>query len=116
MLQDIGAADIPRIEVANKIDLVENSGKSLGKGLSSVSALKGTGIDQLRRDIASSLGMGDIRVLEIAPEAAGVRSELYRLGAVIRESSDQEGNMRVTARLSPSRLQTLLKRPGVALG
>ena len=116
VLQDIGAADIPRIEVANKIDLVENSGKSLGKGLSSVSALKGTGIDQLRRDIASSLGMGDIRVLEIAPEAAGVRSELYRLGAVIRESSDQEGNMRVTARLSPSRLQTLLKRPGVALG
>ena len=115
VLQDIGAADIPRIEVANKIDLVEKSSTSLGKRLSKVSALKGIGIDQLRRDIARSLGIGKVLLLEIAPKAAGVRSELYGLGAVIRESSDPEGNMRLTVRLSATRLQSLLKRPGVAL-
>lgn len=116
VLRDIGASDIPRIEILNKIDLVEDNCASIANGRSQVSALKGTGIDELRRAMAASLGRGSVHRLRIAPKAASIRSELYGIGAVIRESSDGDGTMRITVRLSEARLQALLKQPGVALG
>lgn len=115
VLRDIGAADIPRIEVLNKIDLVEDRYASIANGRFPLSALKGSGVGELRRAIASSLGKGRLHLINIAPQAASVRSELYGLGAVIHEASDSDGSMRLTVRLSHARLNALLKQPGIAL-
>lgn len=116
VLREIGAHDIPRLEVANKVDLIDESIGSLGANTYRVSALKGTGVDTLRQQISLALGIGDVHHLSIAPKAASVRSHLYGLGAVIGETSDADGTIQLKVRLSPARLSTLLKEPGVALG
>jgi len=134
VLSSIGAAHLPRLEVINKIDLLAGprarpyadnnhvdecpvSTKRTGTDVREcpVSALKGTGTDTLRRRIAEMLGIGEVHELAIAPNAAGVRSRLYALGAVLGDASDADGTMRLTARLSSERLQSLLKEEGVAL-
>jgi len=134
VLSSIGAAHLPRLEVINKIDLLAGprgrpyadsnhvdecpvSTKRTGTDVREcpVSALKGTGTDTLRRRIAEMLGIGEVHELAIAPNAAGVRSRLYALGAVLGDASDADGTMRLTVRLSSERLQSLLKEEGVAL-
>ena len=116
VLNSIGAAHIPRIEVINKIDLIEQPHNTFGSDTCPLSALNGTGTDELRQRIADALGTGEVHDLTLAPTAAGVRSKLYGLGAVIKETSDADGTMRVAVRVSRERLNTLLKEPGVALG
>ncbi len=116
VLLDIGARDIPRLEVANKVDLVNEEAVPTGPNLCPVSALKGTGMDALRQQISLALGIGDVHRLSITPSAAGVRSHLYGLGAVIAESSDSDGTIQLKVRLSSARLNALLKEQGVALG
>ena len=115
VLNEIGAADIPRIEVLNKIDLAAEHLVPLDSDTSAVSALKGTGTDALKGRIAFALGQGDVHELALAPQAAGIRSRLYGLGAVLGETSDADGTMRLAVRLSRARLGTLLKERGVAL-
>ena len=115
VLKSIGAADIPRLEVVNKIDLVSEHHTMPGPDTCPVSALKGTGADALKSRIAHALGRGDVHELALAPQAAGIRSRLYGFGAVIKESSDADGTMRIKARLSRERLSALLKERGVAL-
>ena len=116
VLQDIGAHDIPRLEVANKIDLLDEGAGSLGASTCPVSALRGTGMDALRQQISLALGIGEVHHLSITPKAASVRSHLYGLGAVIGETSDADGTIQLEVRLSPARLSALLKEQGVALG
>ncbi len=136
VLSSIGAAHLPRLEVINKIDLLAGrpyvdqyhvdecpvGTKGTGTNVREcpvsalpVSALKGTGIDTLKRRIAEALGVGEVHDLAIAPSAAGVRSRLYALGVVLGDASDSDGTMRLTVRLSTERLQSLLKEEGVAL-
>ncbi|MCY4276645.1 MAG: GTPase HflX [Gammaproteobacteria bacterium] len=135
VLTSIGAAHLPRIEVINKIDLLAEQRRTpdvdertKGTGTSTtpkgqapkslecpVSALTGTGTNMLKQCIAYMLGTGEVHELAIAPNAGGVRARLYALGAVLGDSSDADGTMRLTVRLSSEWLQSLLKEDGVTL-
>ncbi len=122
MLRDIGAEDIPRLEVANKMDLAETGSSALhggfrgtGSDILPVSALRGTGMDALRHAMTNALGTGKVYHLSITPQAAGTRSQLYDLGAVIDESTHVDGTVELGVRLTPARLNAFLKTSGVAL-
>lgn len=115
VLWEIGAHDIPRFEVANKIDLFGEDAASFGANICPVSALHGTGIDALRQQISLALGIGDVHHLSIAPKAASVRSHLYELGAVIGETTDADGTIQLEVRLTAAGLSTLLREQGVNL-
>ncbi len=54
VLEEIGARDIPRLMVANKVDLMDK-GAVLPSGATGISAAKGTGIDQLLKAIDGAL-------------------------------------------------------------
>ena len=98
VLAEIGAGDIPQIEVWNKIDLLPEASPRLeridgGRRLRvHASARDGTGLDFVRAAIGLQLSgsrlAGQVRI----PHSAGrLRARLFELGAVASESVDDEG-------------------------
>lgn len=98
VLAEIGADDIPQIEVWNKIDLLPDASPRLekvdgGRRLRvHVSARDGAGLDHVSAAIGQQLSgsrlTGQVRI----PHSAGrLRARLFELGAVAGESVDDEG-------------------------
>ena len=107
VLKDIGAQDIPRINVLNKWDL-------LGKAPSAqralpVSAAKAEGLQQLLSRIGQALGVFAPVEVCLPTAAGGIRARLYASGAVLKESSNGNGEMRLTLR-GDERLLNRLRR------
>ncbi len=104
VLHEIGADDVPREVVLNKIDRVDPLGR---KRLTNrfpdspqISAVTGEGLDELRARIAQRFGdrFEDVRLL-LPYEEGGKLAELYELGAPIEEREDSEHGVLVRARL-----------------
>ncbi len=104
VLADIGADEVPRELVLNKIDRVDPlTRKRLGNRFPSslqISAVTGEGIDELRARIAERFAdrYEDVRLL-LPYEEGGKLAELYALGAPIDEREDGEHGVLVRARL-----------------
>jgi GTP-binding protein HflX len=104
VLHEIGAGELPREIVLNKIDRVDPLGR---RRLANrfpmaphVSALTGEGIDKLKAELARGFEDRWERVRLLLPYAAGDRlSELYALGTPIEERKDTEEGVLVIARL-----------------
>lgn len=113
VLQEVGAAEIPRIQVFNKIDLQpgwqpkveyqENGCKVW------VSAAADLGMDQLKEAIIRQLqGLMIEESIIISPSQGKIRAKLYAAGAVLSESLDEDGNWILQIKLSLQERQRLL--------
>ncbi len=104
VLAEIGAADLPRELVLNKVDAVTALRRrrlaSRFPGSLQVSALTGEGLDELGARIAERFASRfDLVELLVPYEDGAALAELYALGAPIEERVDREDGVFVRARL-----------------
>ncbi len=116
VLDEIGAQDIPRLEVFNKVDLLEiapridrdDSGTPLRVWMS---ATTGEGVELLRQAVAERLEQDMIcEQINLSPEQGSLRAALYRLGAVQEESYSDSGEARLRVRLPRADWNRLMKK------
>lgn len=114
VLHQIGALNLPILEVYNKIDLLEEmpSGYERDhKGLIArvrVSAAKGLGLDELQEAIAERLCKDVVRgELRLSPMQARLRAMLYDIGAVDAEQVDEQGYWILNIAVHQQRWQSL---------
>ena len=96
VLKDIGAQGIPRINVLNKWDLLGEAPPA--QSALPVSAVKAEGLQQLLSRIGQALGVFAPIEVCLPTAAGGIRARLYASGAVLKESSNGNGEMRLTLR------------------
>ena len=104
VLREIGAEELPVLQVLNKVDGVDPLGRRrLGNRFPDavhVSALTGEGLDELRAAVADHFGDRFEAVRLLLPYDQGGRlAELYELGAPIDEREDGPEGVFVRARL-----------------
>jgi GTP-binding protein HflX len=104
VLQEIGADDLPRELVVNKIDLVDETRRAQLANrypdALQVSAATGAGLEELRARIADRFAERFEPVRLLLPYAEGGKlNELYALGAPIEEREDTDEGVLVLARL-----------------
>lgn len=106
VLNDIGAAELPRLLVYNKIDLVDGTpgierDEHGGIRCVRVSAATGAGIDSLLHAIDELVGQGRIHTrVQLPARLQKLRSQLFALGAIESESVDADGSSRLELDLS----------------
>jgi GTP-binding protein HflX len=119
VLEDIGATNVPRLQVFNKIDLTgdpphlerDAAGKIRAVWLSSIS---GAGIELLIAALSEWL-LGDTVHcwLCLPPEAARLRARLFDLGAVISEQDYVTGDRLIEIQTSHDKLDFLKRYYGL---
>lgn len=103
ILGEIGAGEVPALEVLNKIDLLEEP--TVPAGAVEISALTGAGVADLKAAIVARLGLGRVATRIEVPAGAGkLRSWLHAHGRVEREAVAADGGLTVDVRLSPVEL------------
>ncbi|OGO93345.1 MAG: GTPase HflX [Coxiella sp. RIFCSPHIGHO2_12_FULL_44_14] len=120
VLMAIGAADIPQLQIYNKIDLRDNIAPRMereegGKPQAIwVSALTGAGIDLLRQAMTELLADALLECeITLTPQEASLRAQLYALGAVVSEKVDESGSYSLKLTIQKKDYQQLLgKRQG----
>ncbi len=119
VLAEIGADQVPRLQVFNKIDLLEiaprmDVGEDGKPQRVWVSAQTGAGLDLLREAIAALLEQDIVHDwLDLAPDQGRLRARLYEKGAVLAEEVDAEGALRLEVRLPRAQLAQLLAAEGI---
>lgn len=111
VLSELSVADIPLIQVFNKIDLVPGATarvKEIGTLTKVwVSAQTGEGLDLLRDTIATKLhGVSLVTDIHLSPEEAKLRAQLYQAQVVIKEVQTEEGGFVLTLKLTAAQRQT----------
>lgn len=98
VLAEIGAGDIPQIQVYNKIDLIEGSAPRRDRVEGSevervfISARAGLGLDLLRQALSERFAAVRVQQsMRLAPAEGRLRARLFALGAVRAETADEEG-------------------------
>ena len=119
VLDEIGAMDLPILEVFNKIDLLENFEPQIQRNDVGVpvrvwiSAQEGLGLDLLAQALAERLGEDVIQQwLVLEPAEARLRAQFYEAGAVLGERIADDGRQQVEIRLPRSDFNRMLKREG----
>ncbi|WP_108124954.1 ribosome rescue GTPase HflX [Saccharospirillum mangrovi] len=122
VLDEIGSLDLPRLEVFNKIDLLDDFAPAIerddqGKPIRVwVSAYRGDGLALIQAAIAELLGDDVIaQQLALAPSESAVRAALYKQNAVLSEAYDETGNSLLDVRIQKKDLKQLLKKNGLDL-
>jgi len=120
VLGEIGANELPMLEVYNKVDLMEGIEPQIQRDADGkpqrvwVSARDGLGLDLVRQAIAELLGndlfVGTLRL----PQGLGrLRAQFFELSAVQRETHDDEGGSLLEVRLPRIELNRLISREGL---
>jgi GTP-binding protein HflX len=110
VLVEIGAADLPRELVLNKVDALDPLARrrleNRFPGSLQISALTGDGVEELRARIAGRFAdrFEPVRLL-VPYEEGGKLAELYALGAPIEERTDGPDGVLVQARLPRAELR-----------
>jgi GTP-binding protein HflX len=112
VLTEIGVADIPRIQVFNKIDQQEGWLPKLtqqGEGCKVwLSAKTGAGLELLKEAIVTQLhGVIIEEEVFIDPSQAKLRAKLYSLDAVLNERDAENGGWFLTVKLTQAQKQRL---------
>ena len=119
VLKEIGADDLPTLEVYNKIDLLDEVQPQIQRDDQGrpvrvwLSAREDRGLDLLRQAISELLGeelfCGTLRL----PSRFGrLRAQFFDCGAVQAEDFDEEGTPLLTLRLQRSEFNRLVSRDG----
>ncbi|MFG0582455.1 MULTISPECIES: ribosome rescue GTPase HflX [Pseudomonadaceae] len=120
VLKEIGANELPMLEVYNKLDLLEGvepqiqrdaDGKPLRVWLS---AREGRGLELLRQAVAELLA-DDLFVgtLQLPQRLGRLRAQFFELGAVQDEGHDEQGRSLLSVRLPRVELNRLVSREGM---
>ena len=116
VLQEIGADEIPRLEIYNKLDLLEQKPR-IDRNADGVpervwlSAATGDGVSLLLQAVSEVVGQDMVdEQLEIAPDQGGLRAALYRLGAVESENYSDDGVAHLQVRLPRADWNRLMKK------
>jgi len=118
VLQTIGAEEIPVIRVLNKIDRTGQpvqvlSGEDRMPVSVSISARKGTGIDELRNAVSERLSGARInRWIELQGQDARLRARLFELGVVSEERLAENGSWMLHVDVPLNTAQRLARLPG----
>lgn len=116
VLAEIGAHEIPRLQVFNKLDLLDQApridrdadGKPERVWLSAVT---GAGIDLLLEAISELVGQDMVsEELALNADQGGLRAALYRLGAVEKEEFGDDGVAHLAVRLPRADWNRLMKK------
>lgn len=124
ILDEIGAGDVPQIQVYNKIDLREDAQPRIDRDEEGrprrvwLSARDGSGIDMLRMAIAEHLGGGESPAtgpcyrVRLSPDAGRVHALLFEWKAVRGESVNEHGEWLMNTELTPAMADYLRRQPG----
>lgn len=119
VLGEIGAGEVPQLEVYNKIDMIENAEPHIDyddEGLPRrvwISAQEGLGLDLLQQALEVLVGSDQVSGhLSLAPDQGALRAALYRDGQIHSESYADDGNWELEVTLPRKRYEQLMKRYG----
>ena len=120
VLGEIGANELPMLEVYNKIDMLDGVEPQIqrdGDGKPErvwLSARDGKGLDLLRKAIAELLGEDLFAATLRLPQRLGrLRAQLFAAGAVQGEAHDEQGDILLQLRLPRAELNRLVSREGL---
>lgn len=120
VLTEIGADQVPCLQVFNKIDLAPDQVAHLERDAEGrpcrvwVSAKTGAGMDLLLSAISEMLGDNFVQqTLTLKPEHGRLRARLYARGAVQSESLDSDGSLQLQVRLPRFDFDRLLGEEGL---
>jgi len=120
VLSDIGAADVPVLQIYNKIDMLEGQGPRIdydSEGRPArvwLSAVSGEGLDLMFKAITQLLSDDlIIEVIKVAPQHGQLRSLLFAKGAVVSETIEENGDMLISVRVQRKDLLQMLTRVGM---
>lgn len=123
VLQEIGAAEVPQLEVYNKVDMLPGrrprAERDRGGRVRRVwlSAATGEGLDLLIGAIREHFGDRAMRRRLLVPPSAGrLRARLYDCGYVRRESIDSSGAWLLEVEAATAGLERLWQAEGLVLG
>lgn len=116
VLEQIGANEVPKLQVFNKIDLNPEIDPHVSIGAEGVvnavwvSAVENQGIDLLLEGIATHFQKGHLEMTVTLPPSEGrLRAELYTLDAVKNETFGEKGEFELDLYLAKYRMMRLLK-------
>jgi GTP-binding protein HflX len=119
VLGEIGAQDLPMLEVYNKVDLLEGVEPQIQRDADGrpqrvwLSARDGRGLDLLRQALAELLGHDMFVATLCLPQSlARLRAQLFALGVVQSESYDEQGRSVLAVSVPRSELNRLVSREG----
>jgi len=120
VLHEIGAAEVPVLQVYNKLDMLKGQPARIDRNDQGepirvwVSAVTGEGLDLLAQAISERLA-DDIFQDEITvePWEGQLRAQLYAQNAVVKETVDEQGRMHLEIRLQRKDMLQLLSRLGL---
>ena len=119
VLSDIGAADVPRLSVYNKVDRAEEPCqrelRARNGGPIGISAATGEGLERLVAAIEQAIGQRQVAGrLKLGPDQSRIRAKLFEWRAVRGESYDGTGECTLDVVLSARRWQELCRYEGLA--
>jgi GTP-binding protein HflX len=121
VLTEIGADEVPQIEVYNKIDLLEQGMPQLerdGEGnplRAHLSAMSGAGMELLLQGLADFFREETVQSRLLLPPSAGrLRAALYAIDAVRREQVEESGDWLLDVEIKAHNLAVLRKQQDFA--
>ena len=121
VLADIGADEVPQIQVMNKIDLLDlepwiDRDDQGDVKRSWLSAEKNVGLDQLKEVLLERFKQDMVQAeICLAPSQARIRALLFKLGAIKSERNDDSGNSLIKLSISRRDLNQLASRESLDL-
>ena len=119
VLRDIGADEVPQIQVMNKIDLldlepwIDRDDQTEVKRIW-VSAEKDLGLDKLRAVLLDKFKQDLVQTeISLSPAEARIRALLFDLGAIKNERTDDNGNSVLRLSVARRDLNQLASREGL---
>lgn len=119
VLQEIGAHELPILEIYNKVDLLENVEPQIQRNADGkpervwVSAQHKLGLELIHQAIAELLG-DDLFIgkLKLNQQLGRLRAQFFALGAVQSEEHDEQGACVLSVRIPRIELNRLVTRAG----
>jgi len=114
VLDEIGAGDIPQIEVLNKSDLLASAPDPVQHEDQAprvfLSARTGNGVAELTAAMAKVLGVPpEPQRLELGPESGRLRARLFELDAVVSEAPNEAGGWNLWVQMPAQTLARLIR-------
>lgn len=120
VLEEIGANEVPTLLVFNKVDMLGEQHAGVERNENGkpwrvwVSAHSGAGIPELLEAIAELLSDDSLgTTMTLTPQHGRLRSRFYKMGAVLDEHTDEQGNTQLQIRLPRADFMRLLAEEGL---
>lgn len=114
VLDEIGAADIPQLMIFNKIDLSENKEPHFephpleGQAAIYCSAITGEGLGYITEALTTALAGKQVQTTLTLPSNCGdLRNQLYKIGNVLSEEINDEGEWVITLKMGEKQLEKI---------